>query len=70
MRGSNSGGTSTCTVSSKVCTIFPVKVVSRAKIFAVPRCTPSLFTNVISRFFIWIVIGTKAVSLVTFTKST
>ena len=35
----------------------------------VPRCIPSLLTNVMSRFFIWIVTGTSTVSLVTFTKS-
>ena len=37
--------------------------------FTVPRCTPSLLANVMSRYFIWIVIGTSTVSPVTFTKS-
>ena len=50
--GSSSTGTSTCTVSSKVCTILPVSVVTRPKILTVPRSTPSLFWKVTSRFLI------------------
>jgi hypothetical protein len=48
---------------------LPVNVVKRPKIFTVPRCMPSLLAKVMSRFFIWIVIGTRTVSPVTFTKS-
>ena len=35
--GSSSTGTSTCTVSSKVWTILPVRVVTRPKMLTVPR---------------------------------
>ena len=57
----SSAGCSTSTVSSKVCTVLCVSVVTLPRMFTTPLATPSLVTNVISRFRIWIVTGTRTV---------
>ena len=56
-------------MSSKVCTVLCVIVVTLPRMFTTPFATPSLVTNVMSRFLIWTVIGTSTVLSVTLTKS-
>ncbi len=63
------GRLSTSTVSSKVCTVLWVRVVTLPRMFTTPLDTPSLVTKVMSRFLICRVIGTRSVFSVTLMKS-